>query len=223
VLVVAYDRGSLGQTGSGHFSPIGGYHPGRDLALVLDVARFKYPPHWIAVDQLWQATQPVDPTSGRSRGWILLRARPAGIALGYTLRCDGHDLQAFARRFLAVVDELGAGPVDPLARALAPLTAHLELREPTSEDHQAVVAATHAALRALPVFEGVRAAVGGERAEAVMLLLGAAAAWRAADPGSELGGLLTTARRDEVLARELEHLHVQLDALSRVVRRGQVA
>src|SRR5688572_24755542 len=37
VLVVAYDRSALGQTGSGHFSPVGGYHAGRGLALVLDV------------------------------------------------------------------------------------------------------------------------------------------------------------------------------------------
>ncbi len=28
-------------TGDGHFSPIGGYHAGRDLALILDTARFK--------------------------------------------------------------------------------------------------------------------------------------------------------------------------------------
>src|SRR5215212_7426585 len=36
VMIAAYDRGSLGQTGTGHFSPIGGYHAARDLALVLD-------------------------------------------------------------------------------------------------------------------------------------------------------------------------------------------
>lgn len=35
------------QTGSGHFSPVGGYHDGRDMEFVLDVARFKYPPHWV--------------------------------------------------------------------------------------------------------------------------------------------------------------------------------
>lgn len=26
----------------------GGYHPGRDMVLILDTARFKYPPHWCA-------------------------------------------------------------------------------------------------------------------------------------------------------------------------------
>ena len=40
-LVVSFDRGSLNQTGVGHFSPIGAYHSDRKLVLVLDVARFK--------------------------------------------------------------------------------------------------------------------------------------------------------------------------------------
>lgn len=31
-------------TGDGHFSPVGGYHEGKDLVLILDTARFKYPP-----------------------------------------------------------------------------------------------------------------------------------------------------------------------------------
>src|SRR6185295_1947729 len=55
VVIASYDRASLDQTGSGHFSPIGGYHAARDLVLVLDVARFKYPPHWISAERLWQA------------------------------------------------------------------------------------------------------------------------------------------------------------------------
>lgn len=40
-LVVAFDRASLNQTGDGHFSPIGAFHPQKKLVLVLDVARFK--------------------------------------------------------------------------------------------------------------------------------------------------------------------------------------
>ena len=69
-LVVSYDRGSLGQTGSGHFSPVGGYHEGRDLVLILDVARFKYPPHWVPLPDLHRAMQPRDPETGRSRGFL---------------------------------------------------------------------------------------------------------------------------------------------------------
>jgi glutathione gamma-glutamylcysteinyltransferase len=72
VLVAGYSRAGLGQTGSGHFSPVGGYHAGRDLVLLLDVARFKYPPHWVPLPRLWQAMTDVDPATGRARGWIVL-------------------------------------------------------------------------------------------------------------------------------------------------------
>lgn len=70
VLAVAYSRRLLGQTGEGHFSPLAGFHAGRDLALVLDVARFKYPPHWVRVTDLYEAMRPIDPATGRARGWV---------------------------------------------------------------------------------------------------------------------------------------------------------
>lgn len=85
VLIAAYDRAALGQTGSGHYSPIGGYHRDADMALVLDVARFKYPPHWTPIDQLFQAMLPVDPQSGRSRGWVTLSADPGARPLFLSL------------------------------------------------------------------------------------------------------------------------------------------
>ena len=75
-LVVSYDRGVLGQTGAGHFSPVGGYHAGRDLVLILDVARFKYPPHWVPLETLFQAMLSRDPVTGRSRGFAQLWRDP---------------------------------------------------------------------------------------------------------------------------------------------------
>lgn len=36
-IVVSYSRRTFLQTGDGHFSPIGGYHAGKDLVLILDV------------------------------------------------------------------------------------------------------------------------------------------------------------------------------------------
>jgi glutathione gamma-glutamylcysteinyltransferase len=75
VVVASYDRAAMGQTGSGHFSPIGGYHAASDLALILDVARFKYPPHWVSADRLWRAMERVDATTGQARGWIVIRRR----------------------------------------------------------------------------------------------------------------------------------------------------
>jgi glutathione gamma-glutamylcysteinyltransferase len=41
LMILGYNRKVLGQTGTGHFSPVGGYHPGQDMALIMDVARFK--------------------------------------------------------------------------------------------------------------------------------------------------------------------------------------
>src|SRR4051812_2902661 len=76
VLIASYSRAALGQTGGGHFSPIAGYHGGRDLALILDVARFKYPPHWVPVEDLWRSMTDLDPATGRPRGWLLLARSP---------------------------------------------------------------------------------------------------------------------------------------------------
>jgi len=50
VMLLNFGRPSLGQTGSGHFSPIAAWHPASDMALVLDTARFKYPAFWAPVD-----------------------------------------------------------------------------------------------------------------------------------------------------------------------------
>lgn len=71
-LVVSYSRKVLGQTGDGHFSPIGGYHADRDLVLILDVARFKYPPHWVPLSLLWEAMRAIDLSTGKCRGYFLI-------------------------------------------------------------------------------------------------------------------------------------------------------
>lgn len=72
-MIVSYSRRSLHQSGDGHFSPIGGYHPERDLVLIMDVARFKYPPHWVPLVDLYAALQPIDKATGKSRGYLLLK------------------------------------------------------------------------------------------------------------------------------------------------------
>jgi len=71
-LVASFSRKVLGQTGSGHYSPIGAYHAASDMALVLDVARFKYPPYWAPVPLLWKAVQDIDTATGRGRGYYLM-------------------------------------------------------------------------------------------------------------------------------------------------------
>ena len=48
-LTINFHRKTLGQTGIGHFSPIAAYNSKRDLALILDVAKFKYDSYWCSV------------------------------------------------------------------------------------------------------------------------------------------------------------------------------
>ncbi|RYG70030.1 hypothetical protein EON64_01280 [archaeon] len=72
VMVVSYSRKTLHQSGSGHFSPIGGYHAEKDMVLIMDVARFKYPPHWVPLQSLYDALQPIDPATNKCRGYIML-------------------------------------------------------------------------------------------------------------------------------------------------------
>ena len=85
-LLASYTRQALGQTGSGHFSPLAGYHSGRDLVLILDVARFKYPPHWVPLSTLWEAMTAIDSVTGRSRGWIsLARGAPRPMPIYFRL------------------------------------------------------------------------------------------------------------------------------------------
>jgi len=75
-LIACYTREVLGQSGAGHFSPIGGYHEGTDSVLIMDVARFKYPPHWVPLREVAAAMSCIDKDTGRTRGYLHLRAHP---------------------------------------------------------------------------------------------------------------------------------------------------
>ena len=70
--MVNYDRGLVGQTGDGHFSPITGYHENEDKSLVLDVARYKYPSHWMDIQTMHAGLAKVDPQSNFPRGMVVL-------------------------------------------------------------------------------------------------------------------------------------------------------
>ena len=71
--------------GDGHFSPVGGYHAGQDLVLILDTARFKYPPHWVPLQQLHAAMAAPDTATGRPRGWLVLSQRQEPLSVLFTL------------------------------------------------------------------------------------------------------------------------------------------
>ncbi|KAJ3691488.1 hypothetical protein LUZ61_020652 [Rhynchospora tenuis] len=86
-IIASYHRRPFQQTGTGHFSPLGGYHAGKDMVLILDVARFKYPPHWVPLSLLWKAINTVDDATGLPRGFMLISRHPKAPSLLYTLSC----------------------------------------------------------------------------------------------------------------------------------------
>lgn len=214
VLIASYDRATLGQSGAGHFSPVGGYHAARDLVLVLDVARFKYPPHWVAADHLWQAMHAVDAATGHARGWMLLRSRAQGVALGFNVRCDGESWQGLARRLGAAAVALGeAADIAALSRAVAPLVGNVELRRPTAPAHREALEKARAALRALPLHAEVRTSVGEDEAEVVTLLLLSTTELLLPAQRRLVAALADAARTGSPIASELDGLRAQLAAI----------
>jgi len=209
VLIASYDRAALGQTGSGHFSPLGGYHAERDMVLLLDVARFKYPPHWVRGEALWRAMHAIDPAAGRSRGWLSLRARAHGVALGFTLRCSEASWQVLASRLEAAHRELAdASDLHALICALRPIASAVELRTPTTKAHETALRRARQALRALPLYARVEAQLT-EGAEVITLLLLASRELLSPAQRAQLGELTLA----EPLDDELRNLGAQIAAV----------
>lgn len=57
----------------GHWSPVAAYDAGRDRALILDVYRKDYAPHWAPLPHLAEALAVRDPTTREPRGYAVLR------------------------------------------------------------------------------------------------------------------------------------------------------
>lgn len=214
VIVTSYDRSALGQTGTGHFSPLGGYHHERDLTLILDVARFKYPPHWVSAERLWEAMRSIDPTTGKSRGWLTLRARARGIGLGFSIRCDGDSWRGLVDRLARAASELDASAdIDASIRAITPLTTHLEVRTPSTPAHRDAIDHARSALRGLPVYPLVAAITGPERAEVVTFLLLASETLVGPEQRARVAALVGDVDADSPLRTELQNVRAQLSAL----------
>jgi glutathione gamma-glutamylcysteinyltransferase len=84
-IIVSYSRKAFLQTGDGHFSPIGGYSERHDMVLILDTARFKYPPHWVKLHELYDAMAAIDPSTGMPRGFMSLSLQPLLDSALFTL------------------------------------------------------------------------------------------------------------------------------------------
>jgi hypothetical protein len=70
-----FRRVEIGQVGGGHWSPIAAFDVASDSALVLDVARYKYPAVWVPIAKLYAGSQAVDSVSGVSRGIVTISKR----------------------------------------------------------------------------------------------------------------------------------------------------
>lgn len=81
-LVINYLRKAIRQESGGHISPIGAYHAGEDRFLVLDVARYKYPPVWVKTADLWTAMRPGEGEPIAGRGYVVVRKKAAAPAAG---------------------------------------------------------------------------------------------------------------------------------------------
>lgn len=76
-VVVNYLRKALGQERGGHISPLAAYDPKADRFLILDVARYKYPPVWVTASDLFDAMNTTDfDNENKTRGYVLIANGP---------------------------------------------------------------------------------------------------------------------------------------------------
>jgi hypothetical protein len=72
-VLVNYLRKTLGEEIGGHISPLAAYDAKADRFLILDVARYKYPPVWVKTADMFAAMNTLDAVNGnRSRGFVLV-------------------------------------------------------------------------------------------------------------------------------------------------------
>ena len=76
-VIANYLRKAMGQEKGGHISPVAAYDVETDRFLILDVARYKYPPVWVTATDLFNAMNTQDADNGnRTRGYVLIAAKP---------------------------------------------------------------------------------------------------------------------------------------------------
>src|SRR5579864_6687212 len=72
-VIVNYLRRAIGQQTGGHISPLAAYDAAADRFLILDVARYKYPPVWVKASELFDAMNTRDADNGnKTRGYVLV-------------------------------------------------------------------------------------------------------------------------------------------------------
>ena len=75
-VIVNYLRKAMGQEKGGHISPLAAYDVESDRFLILDVARYKYPPVWVTTADLFAAMKTTDSDNeNKTRGFVLVTAQ----------------------------------------------------------------------------------------------------------------------------------------------------
>jgi hypothetical protein len=90
-IIASYHMWPFGQTGTGHFSPIGGYHVRHDMVLILYVARF------IPLHFLWKARNTTNDSTGLLRGSMLISRKVAKSSLLYTVSCRDENWKSMSK------------------------------------------------------------------------------------------------------------------------------
>ena len=76
-IAVNYRRNYVGQPPGSHFSPLAAYDEATDSFLILDVARYKFPPVWVSAADLFAAMSTFDDVSNKTRGFLVVSAPAA--------------------------------------------------------------------------------------------------------------------------------------------------
>lgn len=71
--IVNFVRTGLDEEGSGHMSPLVAYDKKSDRFLMLDVARYRYPPVWVKTQDLWKALDSFDSDAHAYRGLVIVQ------------------------------------------------------------------------------------------------------------------------------------------------------
>ena len=72
-------RKALGQTGDGHFTPIGAYHQNSNNGLLLESARFKYNSRWFKIPDIYNSLLTKDSFTDKERGFLLINKNKANL------------------------------------------------------------------------------------------------------------------------------------------------
>jgi hypothetical protein len=155
-----------------------------------------------------------DPSTGKPRGWLALRARTRGLAVGFSVKCHGESWRGLVDRLgRAIRDLASSGDIDAAVSAMVPLAEHLEVRAPSATVHRDAVDRARRELRDLPLHARIAKVVGAERAEVVIVLLLASQNLLPPEQRARVGDMIGAVAAESALGVELENVRAQLDAL----------